>query len=82
VTTDPAFSLDEDVIVIMIDQMCRGGFETYSFVINSLIKHVDAKAYNSHIVTGCMKLGELILVGQQALGLLLWRTIGHHGSKL
>jgi hypothetical protein len=32
---------------------------------------VDAKAYNRHVVTGCMKPGELISVDQEALGLLL-----------
>jgi hypothetical protein len=49
----------------------KGAFEKYSFVINNLIKHADAKAYNRHVATGMMKLGELILVGQEALGLLL-----------
>jgi hypothetical protein len=49
----------------------NGAFEQYFFVINNYIKHADAKAYNRHVATGMMKPGELILVGQEVLGLLL-----------
>jgi hypothetical protein len=45
-------------------------FEQYFFVINNFIKHADAKSYNRHVATGIMKLGELILVCPEALGLL------------
>jgi hypothetical protein len=68
--------------VIINDQKCKGGFETYSFIINKLIKHADAKAFNRHIVTGCMKPGDLILVCQEALGLLLWENYGAPWEQL
>jgi hypothetical protein len=67
----PSFGLGEELIDIMIAKKCNGAFEQYFFVINNFIKHADAKAYNRHVATGMMKLGELILVGQEALGLLL-----------
>jgi hypothetical protein len=63
--------LGEQLIDIMIAEKHKGAFEKYSFVINNFIKHADAKAYNRHVATGMMKPGELILVGQEALGLLL-----------
>jgi hypothetical protein len=63
--------LGEEIIDIMIAEKCNGAFEQCFFVINNLIKHVDAKAHNRHPATGMMKLGELILVGQEVLGLLL-----------
>jgi hypothetical protein len=67
----PSFGLGEQLIDIMIAEKHKGAFEQYFFVINNFIKHADAKAYNSHVATGMMKLGELILVGQEVLGLLL-----------
>jgi hypothetical protein len=67
----PGFGLGEELIDIMIAKKCNGAFEQYFFVINNFIKHADAKAYNRHVATGMMKLGELILVGQESLGLLL-----------
>jgi hypothetical protein len=55
----------------MISKKHNGAFEQCFFVINNFIKHADAKAYNRYVATGMMKPGELILVGQEALGLLL-----------
>jgi hypothetical protein len=31
---------------------------------NNFIEHADARAYNRHVASGMMKLGELILVAQ------------------
>jgi hypothetical protein len=67
----PGFGLGEELIDIMIAEKRNGAFEQYFFVINNFIKHADAKAYNRHVATGMMKPGELISVGQEALGLLL-----------
>jgi hypothetical protein len=47
---------------LWITRMHKSPFETYAFIINHLIKHVDAKAYNRHVVTGQMKPGELLSV--------------------
>jgi hypothetical protein len=73
----PGFGLGEELIDIMIAKKRNGAFEQYFFVINNFIKHADAKAYSRHVATGMMKPGELILVGQEVLGLLLlenyWR---------
>ena len=70
-TRCPVFAWNEQLVDIVIDRKCQGGFEQYAFVMNNLIKHADAKAYNRHVATGRMKPGELISVGQEALGLLL-----------
>jgi hypothetical protein len=59
------FSLNEQLVNLWIARNCQGSFEQYAFVMKNLIKHADAKAYNRHVVTGMMKLGELILVGQE-----------------
>jgi hypothetical protein len=67
----PSFGLGEQLIDNMIAQKHKGAFEQYFFVINNFIKHADAKAYNRHVATGMMKPCESILVGQEALGLLL-----------
>jgi hypothetical protein len=67
----PSFGLGEELIDIMIAKKHHRAFEQYFFVITNFIKHADAKAYNRHVATGMMKPGELILVGQEALGLLL-----------
>ena len=67
----PKFTLDEQVLGTVIANKRKGNFGMYFFLINNLIKHADAKAYNRHVTTGAMKPGELISVGQEALGLLL-----------
>lgn len=67
----PCFCLEEQLVDIVIDRKHQGGFEQHAFMMNNLIKHADAKAYNRHVATGRMRPGELILVGQEALGLLL-----------
>ena len=67
----PGFGLSEELVDIMIAEKHNGAFEQYFFVISNFIKHADAKAYNRHVATGMMKPGELILVGQEALGFLL-----------
>jgi hypothetical protein len=67
----PCVSLNEQLVNLWIARKHQGGFEPYAIVMMNLIKHVDAKAYNRHVVTGMMKPGELISVGQEALGLLL-----------
>jgi hypothetical protein len=60
----------------MIAEKHKVPFEKYFFVINNFITCADAKAYNRHVATGMMKLGELILVGQEVLGLLrLWEQL-------
>jgi hypothetical protein len=51
----------------------KGDFDQYFFMINNFIKHVNAKWYNRHVVTGAMKPSEFLSVGQvRALGLLLF----------
>jgi hypothetical protein len=55
----------------LIAEMRKGHFDQYFFVINNFIKHANAKGYNRHVVTGAMKLSELLSVRQEALGLLL-----------
>jgi hypothetical protein len=65
------FALDEQLINEWIAKKHKSNFEVYAFIINNLIKHADAKAYNRHILSGRMKPGELLSVGQEALGLLL-----------
>ncbi len=40
-------------------------------MINNFIKHVNVKGYNRHVVTGAMKLSELLSGGQETVGLLL-----------
>jgi hypothetical protein len=67
----PGFDLGEELVDIMIAEKRNGAFEQYFFVINNLIKHADAKAYNRHVATGMMMPGELFLFGQEVLGLLL-----------
>jgi hypothetical protein len=67
----PCFGLGEQLIDKMIAKKCKSAFEQYFFVINNFIKHADATSYNRHVATGMMKPGELILVGQEELGLLL-----------
>jgi hypothetical protein len=67
----PGFGLGEQLIDMMIAKKCKGAFEKYFFVINNFLKHADAKEYKRHVATGMMKPGELISVGQEALGLLL-----------
>jgi hypothetical protein len=62
-------------------QKRKGDFDTYFFVIDNFIKHVNAKGYNRHVATGAMQPSELLSVGQEAFGLLLWRTIRNHGSS-
>jgi hypothetical protein len=55
----------------MIAKKRKGEFDTYFFVIDNFVKHANAKGYNRHVVTGAMQPGELLSVGQEALGLLL-----------
>jgi hypothetical protein len=64
----PSFDLGDQPIDKMIAKKCKAAFEQYFFVINNFINHADA---NRHAATGMMKLGELILVGQEVMGLLL-----------
>ena len=67
----PIFGLNDQVVANMIAEKRNGDFEQYFFLINNFIKHADAKAYNRHVVTGMTKPGDLLSVGQEALGLLL-----------
>jgi hypothetical protein len=76
----PGFGLGEQLVDIMIAKKCKGPLEKYFFVINNFSKHADAKAYSRHAVTGLMKLGELILVGQEVLGLYLLENCGTVGT--
>jgi hypothetical protein len=55
----------------MIAEKCKGDFDTYFFVIDTFVKHANAKGYNRHVVMGAMKLSEILSVVQEALGLLL-----------
>jgi hypothetical protein len=66
-----AFSLDNQWMATMIAEKRKGDFDTYFFVIDNFVKHVNAKGYNRHVVTGAMQPSELLSVGQEALGLLL-----------
>ncbi len=61
-TRSVPFCLLEQLVNLWITRMHKSPFETYAFIINHLIKHVDAKAYNRHVVTGQMKPGELLSV--------------------
>jgi hypothetical protein len=65
------FSLDNQWMATMIAKKHKGDFDTYFFVIDNFIKHANAKGYNRHVATGAMQSRELLLVGQEALGLLL-----------
>jgi hypothetical protein len=65
------FSLENWWIATMIAKKHKGDFDTYFFVIDNFIKHVNAKGYNKNCATGAMQLSELLSVGQEALGLLL-----------
>jgi hypothetical protein len=51
-------------------------FDTYLFVIDNFIKHLNAKGYTRHVATGAMQPSELLSVGQEALGLLLLELSG------
>jgi hypothetical protein len=76
-----AFSLESQWMATMIAKKCKGDFDTYFFVIDNFIKHANAKGYNKKVTTGSMQPSELLSVRQEALGLLLWRTIRKHGSS-
>jgi hypothetical protein len=77
-----AFSLENRWMATMIaGEKHKGDFDTYFFVIDNFIKHVNAKGYNRHVATGAMQPRELLSVGQEALGCCFWRTIGNHGSS-
>jgi hypothetical protein len=65
------FSFDDQLTATMITEKRKGDFDTYFFVIDNLIKYVNAKGYNRHVVTGAMQPSELLSVRQEALGLLL-----------
>jgi hypothetical protein len=65
------FTLNDQLISKLIAEKHKGDFDQYFFVIDNFIKHVNAKGYNRHVVTGSMKLSELLSVRQEALGLLL-----------
>jgi hypothetical protein len=67
------FSLDNQYqyMATMIAEKHEGNFDTYFFVIDNFVKHVNAKGYNRHVVMGAMQPSELLSVGQEALGLLL-----------
>jgi hypothetical protein len=79
----PSFSLGEQLIDKMtIAEKFKAAFEQYFFVIHKFIKHADAKAYSRHVATGMMKPGELISVGQEALGLLLLENYWECGNNL
>jgi hypothetical protein len=43
-----AFSLENRWMATMIAKKRKGDFDTYFFVIDNFIKHVNAKAYNRH----------------------------------
>jgi hypothetical protein len=49
-----AFSLDIQWMATMIAKKRKGDFDTYLFVIDNFIKHVNAKGYNRHVGTGAM----------------------------
>jgi hypothetical protein len=66
-----AFSLENQWMATMIAEKRKGDFDTYFFVIDNFIKHVNAKGYNRHVATGAMQPSELLSVGQEALGLLV-----------
>jgi hypothetical protein len=55
----------------MIAKKHKGDFDTFFFVIDNFLKHVNEKGYNRHVATGAMQLSELLSVRQEALGLLL-----------
>jgi hypothetical protein len=55
----------------MIAKKRKGDFDTYFFVIDNFVKHVNVKGYNRHAATGAMQPSELLSVRQEALGLLL-----------
>jgi hypothetical protein len=57
-----AFSLDNQWMATMIAKKHKGDFDTYFFVIDNFVKHVNAKVYNRHVVTGAMQLSELLSV--------------------
>jgi hypothetical protein len=65
------FSLDNQWMATMIAKKHKGDFDTYFFVIDNFVKHVNAKGYNRHVAMGAMQLSELLSVRQEALGLLL-----------
>jgi hypothetical protein len=66
-----AFSLDNQWMATMIAEKHKGDFDTYFFVIDNFVKHVNVKGYNRHAATGAMQPSELLSVRQEALGLLL-----------
>jgi hypothetical protein len=76
------FSVDNQWMPTMIAEKHKGDFDTYFFVIDKFVKHANAKGYNRHVAVGAMQPSELLSVGQEALGLLLLRTTGNHGSSL
>jgi hypothetical protein len=43
--------------------------DTYFFIIDNFVKHVNAKGYNRHVAMGAMQPSELLSVRQEALGL-------------
>jgi hypothetical protein len=65
------FTLNDQLMPKLIAEKHKGDFDQCFFVIDNFIKHVNAKGYNRHVVTGSMKLSELLSVRQEALGLLL-----------
>jgi hypothetical protein len=58
------FTLNNKLMAKLIAKKHKGDFHNF-------IKHANAKGYNRHVVTGALKLSELLSVGQEALGLLL-----------
>jgi hypothetical protein len=76
------FSLDYQWMATMIAEKRKGDFDTYFFVIDNIVKHVNAKGYNRHVATGAMQQSELLSVGQEALGLLLLENYGEPWKQL
>jgi hypothetical protein len=62
----------------IIAKKSKGDFDTYFFVIENFVKHVNAKGYNRHVARGAMQPSELLSVGQEALGLLLLKWDQNH----
>jgi hypothetical protein len=54
--------LNDQLMAKLIAKKHNGDFDWYFFVIKNFIKHANAKGYKRHVVTGAMKLSELLLV--------------------
>jgi hypothetical protein len=76
-----AFSLDNWWMATMIAEKHKGDFDTYFFVIDNFIKHVNAKGYNRHVATGAMQPSDYCQLDKKLFGCCFWRTIGNHGSS-